>query len=113
MIRTHLLVGVNMLFGVVFLGFAYGEEKTIRPENWKSCSTGKMSIENISWKEIPAWARAKHLQPYYHFNPRALALHGLCNAKFKRVVYCYPGWQDDENKDADWYRVCRAVLGDE
>lgn len=79
--------------------------------NWKSCATG-IQTDEISWAEIPAWARAKSLKPYYNSNPRLLALHGLCNEKFHRVVLCPVGWEesDGEDKTAGWFKVCQGYF---
>jgi hypothetical protein len=74
--------------------------------NWKSCATG-IQTDEISWAEIPAWARAKSLKPYYYGDPRLLANHGLCNEKFHRVVLCLPGWEDNDDKTAGWFKACQ------
>ncbi|HEX8047269.1 MAG TPA: hypothetical protein VF537_15690, partial [Rhizobium sp.] len=50
--------------------------------------------------------KAKTIQPFFYQDPRLLALHGLCNDKFHRVVLCLPGWQDSTDKNACWYSIC-------
>jgi hypothetical protein len=74
--------------------------------NWKPCATG-IQRDEPSFDEIPAWARAPELRPYYDSDPRLLANHGLCNAKFHRVVLCLPGWQEDHANTPE-FRVCQA-----
>jgi hypothetical protein len=74
--------------------------------NWKPCATG-VQHDEPSFDEIPAWARAASLRPYYDSDPRLLANHGLCNAKFHRVVLCLPGWQEDHDNSPS-FRVCHA-----
>jgi hypothetical protein len=73
--------------------------------NWKPCATG-IQHDDPSWDEIPAWARAKSLQPYYLGEPRLLAIHGLCNKKFHRVVLCLPGWEDGDKTEPE-FKVCQ------
>jgi hypothetical protein len=82
------------------------EARKIVIANWKPCATG-IQTEEISWAEIPAWARVKSLRPYYFGEPRLLANHGLCNEKFHRVVLCLPGWEDSDDKTAGWFKVCQ------
>ena len=57
------------------------------------------------WKVVPAWTREKAISAYFGNDPRLLANHGLCNAKFHRVVLCQPGWQTG-NPDECSYLVC-------
>jgi hypothetical protein len=77
-------------------------------ENWKPCATGFQRKDGErSWLEIPAWARIASLRPWYYGDPRLLANHGLCNAKFHRVVLCLPGWQESDDQNAGWFKVCR------
>ncbi|TLX11428.1 hypothetical protein [Rhizobium sp. MHM7A] len=63
--------------------------------NWSFCATGNVSAEggNADWKIVPAWTRQDGIRAYFGNDPRLLANHGLCNAKFRRVVLCQPGWQ--------------------
>ncbi|MEJ0093110.1 MAG: hypothetical protein WDN46_06685 [Methylocella sp.] len=75
--------------------------------NWKPCDTG-IQTDEISWAEIPVWARAKSLRPYYYGEPRLLANHGLCNEKFHRIVLCLPGWEESDDKTAGWFKVCQG-----
>lgn len=84
-------------------------DTTIKPENWKSCSVkSTISDKTPDWSEIPHWARAPHLVKIYE-EPRILALHGLCNEKFKRIVLCLPGWDDPgADKNDPFHRVCSA-----
>jgi hypothetical protein len=82
-----------------------GSTKII-PENWAPCATG-IQRDEPSFDEIPAWANTKELRPYYDSDPRLLANHGLCNAKFHRVLLCLPGWQEDHDGSPE-FRVCQA-----
>jgi hypothetical protein len=100
---------------VMSIGTALGAPHTIKPENWKPCAIGDLSMDgNVAkdWAAIPQWAKAPHLKKIYE-EPRILALHGLCNEKFKRIVLCLPGgardFGDKKNySDEDW--VCDAVM---
>jgi hypothetical protein len=74
--------------------------------HWKPCATG-IQADEISWAEIPAWARAKSLRRFYYGEPRLLANHGLCNEKFHRVVLCLPGWEESDDKTVGWFKVCQ------
>lgn len=94
-----------MIITAAILGLSSNANARVVVENWKPCATG-IHTEDGSWAEIPAWARAKSLQPYYFGNPRWLATHGLCNEKYHRVVYCSPGWDEGPAKDQN--PVCRA-----
>jgi hypothetical protein len=75
--------------------------------NWKSCSVGPLSedAEN-DWPAVPAWTKSPKITPYFDNEPRMLALHGLCNEKFQRVILCLPGWQEDDDKDTCEYLIC-------
>jgi hypothetical protein len=85
----------------------------IHPENWKPCAIGNLTDDagKGDWLAIPKWASAPHLIKYYD-SPRMLAIHGLCNEKFKRVVLCSPGsWEDADETTADpAARVCKAYF---
>jgi len=83
-------------------------DQTIVLTNWKSCAVGPLSEVGgeEDWKAVPAWADNSSIRPYFFDDPRMLALHGLCNGKFKRVVMCLPGWQESKDKNACWYLIC-------
>jgi hypothetical protein len=99
-----LLLVASLAIGTVFTGPDHAEGHTVIITNWKPCATG-IQHDEPSFDEIPAWARAKSLRPYYYYDPRVLANHGLCNAKFHLVVLCLPGWEESL-EHGDWYKVC-------
>lgn len=70
----------------------------LMPEHRLICSISK----NCS----PDAHNNTRIRPYFFDDPRMLALHGLCNTKFKRVVMCLPGWQESKDKNACWYLIC-------
>jgi hypothetical protein len=80
--------------------------------NWKPCATG-VQHDEPSFDEFPAWANTKALRPYYDSDPRLLSNHGLCNAKFHRVVLCLPGWEENvtATDPAPW-TIGRAAASD-
>ncbi|WP_246762752.1 MULTISPECIES: hypothetical protein [unclassified Rhizobium] len=86
---------------------AFPCDQRIVLSNWKSCQIASLSEEggDADWKAVPEWTRSKAISPYFLNDPRALANHGLCNAKFHRVVICWPGW-DEGDKDKCSYRIC-------
>lgn len=85
-------------------------DQTIIPENWKSCAVGDLKSDtDEGWGAIPKWAAAPHLKKYYQNNPRLLMTHGLCNEKFKRLVVCGPGWDEDGDPSDPAHRVCQEV----
>ena len=96
------------LIALTALATSAAHAKTV-PENWRPCATG-IRHEEPSFDEIPAWAAAPSLCPYYEGEPRLLAMHGLCNAKFHRVVMCWPAWQYSVNEswNEPWFKVCAA-----
>lgn len=79
--------------------------------NWKSCAIGPLSENGgeADWAVLPAWTRNPAIRRYFDDDPRALALHGLCNAKYRRVVLCLVGWQDSSDKGACWYLICSGA----
>jgi hypothetical protein len=83
-------------------------DHTIVLSNWKSCAIGPLSENGgeADWAAVPAWTKSSALRPYFYDEPRLLANHGLCNAKYHRVILCLPAWQDSEDKDACWYLIC-------
>ncbi|MGO7872922.1 hypothetical protein [Rhizobium leguminosarum] len=89
---------------------AFPCDQTIVLSNWKSCQVAPLSDEGgaADWKAVPEWTRDKAISPYFLNDPRALANHGLCNAKFHRVVICWPGW-DEGNKDECSYLICNGA----
>jgi hypothetical protein len=82
--------------------------QTIVLSNWKSCAIGplKETGGDADWATVPAWTKDRAIRPYFDNDPRLLANHGLCNAKFHRVVLCLPGWQESNDKDACRYLIC-------
>lgn len=114
-VLKRLLWGLGVL-SLTGMTNAYGCDQPIVLSNWKSCAVGPLSESggDADWKAIPKWARSKDLRPWFMDDPRLLANHGLCNAKFRRVVLCVPGWQESNDKDACWYAICngyQASLG--
>jgi hypothetical protein len=83
-------------------------DQTIVLSNWKSCRAGPLSEKggDADWPAVPAWTNDRAIRPYFYDDPRLLANHGLCNAKFRRVVLCLPGWEESQDKDACWYLIC-------
>ena len=86
---------------------AHAEGRTIVINHWRPCATG-IQHDKPSWDEVPSWTREKSIQRYFYGDPRLLANHGLCNAKFHRVVLCLPGWEESRDKEAGWFKVCDA-----
>ncbi|MDI5924403.1 hypothetical protein [Rhizobium leguminosarum] len=86
---------------------AFPCDQPIMISNWSFCATANVSDEggDADWKIVPAWTREKAISAYFGNDPRLLANHGLCNAKFHRVVLCQPGWQTG-NPDECSYLVC-------
>ncbi|ANL70544.1 hypothetical protein AMC83_CH00509 [Rhizobium phaseoli] len=101
----RLLALVSILLGSTVQAFACDQPVVI--SNWSFCATGNVSAEGgaADWKVVPAWTREKAISAYFGNDPRLLANHGLCNAKFHRVVLCQPGWQTG-NPDECSYLVC-------
>ncbi|MDR6904208.1 hypothetical protein J2W52_005842 [Rhizobium miluonense] len=83
-------------------------DQTVTVSNWKSCAVGPLGATAgmSDWNAVPQWVRDDKIKPYFFGDPRLLALHGLCNVKFHRVVLCLPGWQESNDKDACWYMIC-------
>lgn len=112
-----LAVSMAIISAVVFLILGFpsvgaSEAQTIKPENWKTCAVRPLTKEADwdSWDSIPRWAWAPHLVQIYE-EPRMLINHGLCNNKFKRIVLCLPGWDDEgADKKDPFHRVCAAAL---
>nr|WP_246084990.1 hypothetical protein [Rhizobium glycinendophyticum] len=103
----------KVLFGLALLTLAgapntYACDQPIVFSNWKSCAIGPLSETGgeADWKAVPKWTRSKDLRRWFMDDPRLLANHGLCNAKFRRVVLCAPGWQESEDTGACWYAIC-------
>ncbi|MBY5566094.1 hypothetical protein HFO55_02315 [Rhizobium leguminosarum] len=86
---------------------AFPCDQPVMISNWSFCAIANVSAEggDADWKCIPAWTREKDISAYFGNDPRLLANHGLCNAKFHRVVLCQPGWQTG-NPDECSYLVC-------
>ncbi|MDF0695492.1 hypothetical protein PYR71_02995 [Rhizobium sp. MC63] len=101
----RLLALGSILLGSTAQAFACDQPVVI--SNWSFCATGNVSAEGgaADWKVVPAWTREKAISAYFGNDPRLLANHGLCNAKFHRVVLCQPGWQTG-NPDECSYLVC-------
>jgi hypothetical protein len=91
---------------------AYACDHTIVLSNWKSCSIGPLSETGgeADWLAVPAWTKGPSIRPYFFNDPRLLANHGLCNAKYRRVVLCLPAWQESDDKDACWYLICSGFV---
>lgn len=107
MVHKNLLAALISLL-IVGAPYAYACDQPIVLSNWKSCAVGPLSEtgSEADWKAVPKWTRSKDLRPWFMDDPRLLANHGLCNAKFHRVVLCAPGWQESDDKDACWYAIC-------
>ncbi|MBB4239246.1 hypothetical protein [Rhizobium esperanzae] len=101
----RLLALISILLGSAVQAFSCDQPVVI--SNWSFCATGNVSAEGgaADWKIVPAWTRADAVSAYFGNDPRLLANHGLCNAKFHRVVLCQPGWQTG-NPDECSYLVC-------
>ncbi|MGV4793326.1 hypothetical protein [Rhizobium sp. F40D2] len=100
-----LLALISILLGSAVQAFPCDQPVVI--SNWSFCATGNVSAEGgaADWKVVPAWTREDAISAYFGNDPRLLANHGLCNAKFRRVVLCQPGWQTG-NPDECSYLVC-------
>jgi hypothetical protein len=80
--------------------------------NWKSCMIGPLGDgTKADWAAVPTWTKAPAIRPYFFDDPRLLANHGLCNAKYRRVVLCLPGWEERPDKDACWFLICAGFRG--
>ena len=101
----RLLALVSILLGSAVQAFAC--DQPIVLSNWKSCQIGPLSDEGgaADWKAVPEWTREKAISRVFLNDPRSLANHGLCNAKYHRVVICWPGW-DEGDKNECSYRIC-------
>lgn len=110
MSRHPAFVAALIVLVVPSISQAEGEQ-TIVPENWQSCEVRPLNADNSDegWGSIPQWAKAPHLIPLYQSNPRLLITHGLCNHKFKRLVLCGPGWDEDGDPEDPAHNVCQAV----
>jgi hypothetical protein len=93
---------------VIITPVARACDQTIVLSNWKFCAVGPLSESggDADWAAVPAWAKDRAIRPYFDDNPRLLANHGLCNAKYRRVVLCLPGWDESQDKAACWYVIC-------
>lgn len=69
---------------------AFPCDQPIMISNWSLCAIANEGGA-ADWKAVPAWTRQKAISTYFGNEPRLLANHGLCNAKFQRVVLCLPG----------------------
>jgi hypothetical protein len=106
----------RLTFALAFLALAAGSsvaraetcKHPVVPSNWKPCEIGPVSETGgeADWAAVPAWTKSPAIRPYFYGEPRLLALHGKCNAKFRRVVLCLPAWDLDEDKSACWYLIC-------
>ena len=101
------------LLGLAIMGFvaaapAEACDQAIRLSNWNSCAIGRLSESGgeADWAAVPAWTRDPAIRPYFYNDPRLLANHGLCNAKFRRIVLCPAGWQESDDKNACWFLIC-------
>jgi hypothetical protein len=93
---------------------AFAVDRTINPANWRSCAVGPLGDigGDADWNAVPRWTRDPAISRWFYNEPRLLALHGLCNEKFHRVVLCLPGWDMSGPQKDPWYLVCSAVFGD-
>jgi hypothetical protein len=75
--------------------------------NWKSCAIGPLGENGgeADWAAVPAWTKNPAIRPYFLYDTRLLANHGLCNAKYHRVTICLQGWEESGDKDACWYLI--------
>ncbi|MBY5869606.1 hypothetical protein [Rhizobium leguminosarum] len=87
----RLLALLSILFASAVQAFPCDQPIVI--SNWKSCYVGELSDKggDADWQAVPEWTRDKAV--YFGHDPRALANHGLCNAKFRRVALCWAGWE--------------------
>ena len=102
------LVSLATVPVIVTMPVARACDQTIILSNWRPCAIGQLSETGGSadWVAVPAWTNDRAIRPYFYDDPRLLANHRLCNAKFRRVVLCLPGWQESEDRDACWYLIC-------
>ncbi|MGZ2451083.1 hypothetical protein ACVIRO_003837 [Rhizobium ruizarguesonis] len=86
---------------------AFSCDQPIMISNWSLCAIANVSDEGgaADWKAVPAWTRQKAISTYFGNEPRLLANHGLCNAKFQRVVLCLPGWEMGDPDECS-YLIC-------
>ncbi|MBB4239252.1 hypothetical protein [Rhizobium esperanzae] len=86
---------------------AFPCDQPIKISNWSLCAIANVSDEggDADWKAVPEWTRQKTISAHFENEPRLLANHGLCNAKFQRVVLCLPGWEMG-NPDECSYLIC-------
>lgn len=91
---------------------AHACDQTIVLSNWKSCAIRELSENGgeADWLAVPAWTKDPSIRPYFYDDPRLLAIHGLCNSKYRRVVLCLPAWQESDDKDASWYLICSGFV---
>jgi hypothetical protein len=87
-------------------------DHTIVLANWKPCAIGPQSEigGEADWAAVPTWTKNPAIRPYFFDDPRLLANHGLCNAKYHRVTLCLAGWEESVDKDACWYLICAGAL---
>jgi len=106
--KSILFTAITVAAVATNISSAFACDQTIVLSNWKSCAVGELSEEGgqSDWKAVPKWANDPKVRPYFFDDPRMLALHGLCNSKFKRVVMCLPGWQESQDRNACWYLIC-------
>ncbi|MDR9804605.1 hypothetical protein [Rhizobium hidalgonense] len=101
----RLLALVSILLGSAVQAFPCDQPVVI--SNWSLCAIANVSDEGgaADWKAVPAWTRQKAISAYFGNEPRLLANHGLCNAKFQRVVTCLPGWEMGDPDECS-YLIC-------
>jgi hypothetical protein len=112
-------VSIAAIAALLITAPAMAGSTKIIPENWAPCANAANGVvyehtTNFRGEPIiitrlqpPAWTRSSSLRPYYLNDPLLLSNHGPCNAKFRRVVLCLPGWQDN-HEDTPGHRVCQA-----
>jgi hypothetical protein len=109
MTATPQLKRAALVAAVIALGKpALACDHSIVLSNWVSCATGPLSESggDVDWAAVPTWTRDRAIRPYFYNDPRLLANHGLCNAKYRRIVLCLAGWEESKDKDACWYLIC-------
>lgn len=103
----RLLALISILLGSAVQAFPCDQPIVI--SNWKSCQVGELSDKggDADWQAVPEWTRDKAV--YFGHDARALANHGLCNTKFRRVALCWPGWQIGDPDECS-FLLCSGYL---
>jgi hypothetical protein len=72
--------------------------------NWKPCAVGSLSDDAGGIGPRPRLG-LRH-PGFDHIMMAIRDCYGLRSAKFRRVVLCLPGWEENGDKDACWYAIC-------